>query len=91
MPQKTARPHTPTSPEAPPNLGEIAFEAEQQAWRVLAIIEPIAEAESDGTNVQYALEGAAILLKPVCSQLSTLCWELHPGPKTDEPTEEVQR
>jgi hypothetical protein len=39
---------------------------------------------------QYALEGAAILLKPVCSQLSTLYWELHRGLKTDEPTEEVQ-
>jgi hypothetical protein len=81
---------TTTPPDATPNLGEIAFEAEQQAYRVHAILETLAEAAPDDNHWKLVIEGAAILLEPVCSQLSTLCWELHPGQKTHEPTEEVQ-
>ena len=55
---------------------ELAYEAEQQTYRVKALIHQLAEAEDDDSDLKYCLEGVERLLEPTCSQLSSLVWEL---------------
>ncbi len=67
-----------------PDLADIAFEAEQQAARIRALVQALAEAHED-TDVELQFECIDRLLDPLCAWTSTLSSELHHRAPTDEP------
>ncbi len=73
-----------TTPQDPkPNLADIAFEAEQQAARIRALVQALAQAHQD-TDVELEFESVNLLLKPLCDWTSTLSSELRHRAPTDE-------
>jgi hypothetical protein len=82
--------HAPTSPEAEPHLPTVAYEAQQQAKRIRALVQALAKAAGQGTDEELWFEALERLLDPLCEWTSTLCFELMEVPQTDKATQEVQ-
>lgn len=88
MLQKT--PNTCTAPEAEPHLPTVAYEAQQQAARVRALVQALAKAAGQDSDEELWFEALELLLDPLCDWTSTLCFGLMEVPQTDKATPEVQ-